>query len=248
MRNFPPTSEVVAVEQKDGEVISYMTEETLMLLQKVCQQTLFVPVTTRAYAQYERLHFIEKLQPTFAIISNGGILLENGRPNEAWAKIVRQRIEDSAISYAEMLQHFHSVKSSTWLKQSFHMDSLFAVHYVDRDALSLEQYQAMMQSFDKYGWRIWLNGRKLYMMPKILTKESAIAYLREHCVHDTHIAAGDSIMDYGMLAMADIGYTPSHGDLKDKQPQALGNTVYSTLNGEAFTKELLEAVLQLVVK
>ena len=28
-------------------------------------------------------------------------------------------------------------------------------------------------------------------------------------------------MDYGMLAMADLGFTPNHGDLKDKQPKFL---------------------------
>ncbi|CAM5648092.1 Sucrose phosphatase-like domain-containing protein OS=Lysinibacillus sphaericus OX=1421 GN=LS41612_03665 PE=4 SV=1 [Lysinibacillus sphaericus] len=63
-----------------------------------------------------------------------------------------------------------------------------------------------------------------------------------------HVAAGDSIMDYGMLAIADKGYTPNHGDLKDKQPQILKNTMYSPYNGEAFTKYLLEDVLQLANK
>jgi len=60
-----------------------------------------------------------------------------------------------------------------------------------------------------------------------------------------HIAAGDSIMDYGMLAMADLAFTPNHGDLKDKQPKVLQNTTYSAYNGEAFTKDLLDTVLQM---
>lgn len=82
-------------------------------------------------------------------------------------------------------------------------------------------------------------------MPKVLTKEAAIEYIKEFCTYDAHIAAGDSIMDYGMLAMADLAFTPNHGDLKDKQPKVLQNTTYSPLNGEAFTKDLLEKVLQM---
>ncbi len=77
---------------------------------------------------------------------------------------------------------------------------------------------------------------------------SGDCYLKEHCTYDVHVAAGDSIMDYGMLAMADIGFTPAHGDLKDKQPQVLGNTIYSANSGEAFTQSLLEDVLRLAAK
>lgn len=60
--------------------------------------------------------------------------------------------------------------------------------------------------------------------------------MKEFCTYDVHIAAGDSIMDYGMLSIADLAFTPNHGDLKDKQPNVLPNTTYSIHNGEAFTK------------
>ncbi|MEC1180218.1 HAD family hydrolase [Metasolibacillus meyeri] len=248
LQQFPSASEMVAVEQMDGKVISYMTEELVSLLKKVCEQTLFVPVTTRSTAQYERLAFMHKLQPAYAIISNGGILLENGRPNEQWTKIMKQRIAASAVPYAEIAQHLQRMESSIWLQRSRCMDSLFVVHYVDKEAFSAAHYQELQQAVNPYGWRIWLNGRKLYMMPKVLTKEAAITYLQEHCTYNQHVAAGDSIMDYGMLALADIGYTPYHGDLKDKQPQALSNIVYSEQSGAAFTQELLEAVLRLAAK
>lgn len=103
----------------------------------------------------------------------------------------------------------------------------------------------MIREFDVHGWYVLLQGKKLYFMPKVLTKEAAIEYIKEFCTYDMHIAAGDSIMDYGMLAMADLGFTPNHGDLKDKQPKVLQNTTYSPLYGEAFTKDLLEAVLKM---
>ncbi|MFJ7953779.1 HAD family hydrolase [Lysinibacillus sp. NPDC096418] len=248
MDSFPPATSPVIAERLDGEAMSMMTEATTKLLHQVHEQTLFVPVTTRALHQYERIHLIKDLSPTFAITSNGGTILEKGRPSEKWTKVLRKRIEDSAIPEADMLRRFDAMKSDAWLQRTFYVDDLFYVYYVDLEIISLEEVQAMIQEFDALGWHVLLQGRKLYFLPKVLTKEAAIAYMKEHCTYDVHVAAGDSIMDYGMLATADIGYTPDHGDLKDKQSKVLGNTIYSAHSGEAFTKNLLEEVLQLAAK
>ncbi|MFJ7664977.1 HAD family hydrolase [Lysinibacillus sp. NPDC097162] len=248
MDKYPPNTAPITAERKDGEALSMMTEVTMSLLQQVHQQTLFVPVTTRAIHQYERIHVIKELRPTFAITSNGGTIIEQGRPNMEWSRILRKRIEDSSIPQADLVRQFNSIKSDDWLQQSFYVDELFYVHYVDCNILQQDEVQAIIQDFAVHGWHVLLQGRKLYFMPKALTKEAAISYLKEHCTYNMHLAAGDSIMDYGMLALADRGYTPYHGDLKDKQPQILKNTVYSAHSGEAFTKYLLEDVLQLAAK
>ena len=245
MDMYPPNTAPVIAERKDGVALSMMTEVTWSLLQQVHQHTLFVPVTTRAVHQYERIHAIKELRPTFAITSNGGTIIEQGRPHVEWSKILRKRIEDSAIPQADLVRKFERIKSEQWLQQSFYVDELFYVHYVDCNALQHSEVQAMIQDFAVYGWHVLLQGRKLYFLPKVLTKEAAISYLKEHCSYNMHVAAGDSIMDYGMLASADRSYTPKHGDLKDKQPQILTNTIYSACSGEAFTKYLLEDILQL---
>ena len=248
MDNFPPATTPVVAERLDGEAMSMMTEATTKLLLQVHEQTLFVPVTTRAVHQYERIHLIKDLCPTFAITSNGGTILEKGRPSKEWAKVLRKRIEDSSIPEADMLRRFDAMKSDTWLQRTFYVDDLFYVYYVDLEIIRQEEVQAIIQEFAALGWYVLLQGRKLYFLPKVLTKEAAIAYMKEHCTYDVHVAAGDSIMDYGMLATANIGYTPDHGDLKDKQSKVLGNTIYSAYSGEDFTKNLLEEVLRLAAK
>ncbi|WP_155593475.1 hypothetical protein [Lysinibacillus cavernae] len=245
MEIFPPFTEAMVVEHRAGEAMSMMTQETATLLQKVQQQTLFVPVTTRALHQYKRIHFINDLCPAFAITSNGGTILDKGQPYEKWTKALSRRIEDSSIPREDMLKHFQSIKSDKWLQRSLYIDDLFYVHHVDLEVLQHDELQAMIQEFDAHGWYVLLQGKKLYFMPKVLTKEAAIEYMKEFCTYDVHIAAGDSIMDYGMLAMADLAFTPNHGDLKDKQPKVLHNTTYSAHDGEAFTKDLLETVLQM---
>lgn len=248
MHQFPPATPRIIAERLDGEAMSMMTEATAKLLNQVNVKTLFVPVTTRALHQYERIHLIRDLNPTFAITSNGGTIVEKGRPSEQWAKVLRQRIEGSSIPDADLLRRFDAIISETWLQRTFYVDDLFYVYYVDLEVIRQEEVQGMILEFGALGWHVLLQGRKLYMLPKVLTKEAAIAYLKEHYTYDVHVAAGDSIMDYGMLATADIGYTPFHGDLKDKQPEVLKNTIYSAHSGEAFTKNLLEEVLRLSAK
>lgn len=245
MESFPPITETVVVEHKAEKAMSMMTQATASLLQQIHQQTIFVPVTTRALHQYKRIHFISDMCPAFAITSNGGTILEKGQPSEKWTKTLCRRIADSSIPREDLLKHFQSIKSDTWLQRSLYIDNLFYVHHVDLETLPHMELQAMIQEFDTYGWYVLLQGKKLYFMPKVLTKEAAIEYMKEFCTYDVHIAAGDSIMDYGMLAMADLAFTPNHGDLKDKQPKVLQNTTYSAYNGEAFTKDLLDTVLQM---
>lgn len=244
MEMFPPISDKVVVEQKANETMSMMTKETAILLQQVHQQTLFVPVTTRALHQYKRIQFINDLNPAFAITSNGGTILEKGQPYDKWTKTLGSRIEDSSIPQEDMSQLFQTIKSDTWLQRSFYIDDLFYVHHVNLDVLQQDDLHAIVQEFDAHGWCVLLQGKKLYFMPKVLTKEAAIEYMMEFCTYDVHIAAGDSMMDYGMLMLADVAFTPYHGDLKDKQPKILHNTTYSPYEGEAFTKHLLQTVLQ----
>ncbi|KPN95724.1 HAD family hydrolase [Lysinibacillus sp. ZYM-1] len=248
MEMFPPISETVEVEQKANETMSMMTKKTAILLQQVHQQTLFVPVTTRALHLYKRIHFMNDLDPAFAITSNGGTILEKGQPYDKWTKTLCRRIEDSSIPREDMLHLFQTFKSDAWLQRSFYVDDLFYVHHVDVNVLQQADLHAIVQEFDTHGWYVLLQGKKLYFMPKVLTKEAAIEYMMELCTYDVHIAAGDSIMDYGMLKMADLAFTPNHGDLKNKQPKVLSNTTYSPYDGEAFTQHLLQTVLQMATQ
>ncbi|GLC90283.1 HAD family hydrolase [Lysinibacillus piscis] len=246
---YPPATNTIVVEYKEQAPLSMMTEATIPLLQQVRQCTQFVPVTTRARHLYERIGLMKELQPTFAITSNGGTILIDGQPDATWEKLLRQRIEDSAISHAAMEKQFQAFQSSRWLQRSEYVDYLFAVHYIDREALQLDELQTITQQLAEQGWYVLLHGRKLYIMPHVLTKEAAVTYLKEQFgTYNLHVAAGDSILDYGMMAIADIAYTPHHGDVQEMQQCSLPHTTYSRKSGEAFTKELLEAVLQLATK
>ncbi|MBK3493286.1 hypothetical protein JFL43_00070 [Viridibacillus sp. YIM B01967] len=243
MTLYPPASAKTVVERKGDEIISWMTDDTIDLLKEVREKTIFVPVTTRALYQYKRIHLMQELNPAVAITSNGGTVLENGKPDDVWAKQLRKTIEDTSIPDEEMLQVFKNMKHDDWIERSFYFDDLFYLYHVNLERVRADELQQLKEEFHNLGWHVLLQNKKLYFIPNVLTKEAAISYIKNKYSYDYHFAAGDSIMDYNMLAISDRGYTPLHGDLKDEQPQKLKQTVYSKENGSAFTKELLQDVL-----
>ena len=71
------------VELYQGREISCITEETYHLLQLVKNEMLIVPTTTRTLEQYQRIDLGIGPFP-YALVCNGGVLLVNGVPDEAW--------------------------------------------------------------------------------------------------------------------------------------------------------------------
>lgn len=65
-----------------NQMISYMTKTSWKLLQKVAHKLLFIPTTTRTIEQYQRINL--GFVPLYALVCNGGILLENGQENMRW--------------------------------------------------------------------------------------------------------------------------------------------------------------------
>ncbi|MGE7625076.1 HAD family hydrolase [Viridibacillus sp. NPDC096237] len=243
MSLYPTNAPKTAVEHKGDVETSWMCDNTIELLKEVKKKTIFVPVTTRARHQYERIHFIQNLHPVVAVTSNGGTILESGKPDTVWAKQLRQSIEDSSIPDEQMLNIMKDIKYSNWMDQSFYVDDLFYVNHVHLENVQEDALQQLKEELHEFGWHLLLQKKKLYMIPNVLTKEAAVSYIKNKYSFDFHFAAGDSILDYNMLAMADRSYTPLHGDMKDKEPEILTQTHYSNENGTAFTEELLQDVL-----
>ena len=82
------------VELYQGREISCITEETYHLLQLVKNEMLIVPTTTRTLEQYQRIDLGIGPFP-YALVCNGGVLLVNGVPDEAWYQDSLHLVSDS---------------------------------------------------------------------------------------------------------------------------------------------------------
>ncbi|CAM5535482.1 HAD family hydrolase OS=Streptomyces glaucescens OX=1907 GN=SGLAU_10850 PE=4 SV=1 [Streptomyces glaucescens] len=94
------------------------------------------------------------------------------------------------------------------------------------------------------GWTVSLQGRKLYAVPKPLTKSAAVYEVARRTGAELTLAAGDSLLDADLLLAADPGGAPGHGELADSDwtaPTITALPERGVLAGERILRELLRA-------
>ena len=65
------------------------------------------------------------------------------------------------------------------------------------------------------GWVVSMQGRKIYALPRGLTKEAALAEIMQRVGGERLLAAGDGALDAGFLSMAGFAIRPAHGELAE---------------------------------
>lgn len=245
IQTYPIAGDIQPVEYKEEREISYMTVKAMELLKEFSKQHTFVPVTTRAVHEYERIHAISKeIKPRYAITSNGGNILIDGKRDEEWTKALRKRLEDQTEPNEAMLDLFATIRHESWVERDFYIDDLFFMFRVKREFVPRTELAHFQAELAKMGWSMYLHGRKLYVLPTSLNKAYAVMHLQNLVDYDLHIAAGDSMMDYDMLTLADRGYSAFHGEIHEKQPGD-ENVIWLNSEGAASTEELMENIAEL---
>ncbi|OCA86791.1 hypothetical protein A8L44_05795 [Bacillus sp. FJAT-27986] len=245
MDKYPIDNQITPVEFKDDQVITYMSQTSIDLLQQFNQQHLFVPVTTRALYQYERIEvFQQKIKPKYAIVSNGGTILVDGKSDSEWDDFIKNHLSVTSLPHHDMLNTFAKIRHDSWVEREFYIDSLFYMYHVNKDTLPHQELLSFEDELNKIGWRTFLHGRKLYILPSNLNKVFAVEHLKKRLDYDIHTAAGDSLMDYDMIAIADKGYSLKHGELYDVKPN---DPKINWLKGKgaASTEDLIKNLLSL---
>lgn len=228
----------VCVEYKDGKELSYMTARAHTLLQDIAEKTLFVPVTTRSVEQYRRIRLVEKKTPHFALVSNGGTLLVDGKEDKRWYVQSREII---AEAFSQMEKAILLLKQDELVTFDIRLtDGLFVFTKTSNAEISLEK---LRQKLDTSLVSLEGTGEKIYVVPKELNKGNALKRLLERTGPLFTASAGDSSFDISLLQQADFGFVPGgdlfHG-LKSK-----GKIVDFTNNSCFFSEEVLSYVLLL---
>lgn len=245
MEKYPTEGSSIPVEHKDEEVITFMSQKSIDLLKKFNEQHLFVPVTTRALYQFERIKlFQNEIKPKFAIVSNGGTILIDGKPDLEWGKLIQRRISQTSLPKEDMLKAFSKIRHESWVERDFYIDNLFYMFHVNKENVPHAELVVFEQELYELGWRMFLHGRKLYVLPNFLNKAFAVQRLQGYIDYEIHVAAGDSNMDYDMITQSDKGFSPTHGELYDfKSDDPKVN--WLSKKGAGSTEELLESLLEL---
>ncbi|UGY95022.1 HAD family hydrolase [Streptomyces gobiensis] len=205
---------LLCVEVYDAKPLSYMTETAAGLLAELAARTVFVPATTRTREQYQRVH-LPGPAPRYAICANGGHLLIDGRTDQDWHRAVQRRLAADCAPLAEVRDHLRRTARPEWLLKERTAEDLFAYLVVDRDRLSDAWIKELGDWAETRGWTVSLQGRKIYAVPRPLTKSAAVAEIARRTGAAGIIAAGDSLLDADLLLAADHGWRPGHGELAD---------------------------------
>ena len=203
------------VEIYQNREISYMTELSAELLNQVRKQVLFVPTTTRTTEQYQRI-CLGKQPPEYALVCNGGILLEC---KEALEEAQRVLEADENVNF-----------------EVRNIEALFVFTKSARPEQTICRLQDYLRGSPL---EIFSNGVKVYAVPKKLSKGEAVRRFRQKVQAGTVAAAGDSRFDISMLEEADLALA-EYG-LRGERIQG-EHVVYLGKNG-IFSDELLKYML-----
>lgn len=235
---------IVVSELWNGVPISFMTRESERLLLELRDRAAFVPVTTRTVAQYQRVQLPGGV-PTFAVTSNGGEILVDGVPDAAWRDRVRDHLTEHTAPLSEMITLHDGFAASPWILKTNVADELFVYSIVDREAMPADWLDELEARCEQLGWTVSLQGRKLYCVPRTLTKHDAVAEVARRLGGAFVLAAGDSLLDQSMLETADAAFRPAHGELDEEGFVRDGLTITSSrgiLAGEELLRLMTAAV------
>ncbi|WP_338058224.1 HAD family hydrolase [Streptomyces avicenniae] len=234
---------LLGVEVHQGRPQSFLTETAGRLFAALTEdpRAVLVPTTTRTRKQYHRINFPGRA-PEYAICANGGHLLVNGATDRDWHASVRAALAADCAPHAEVAAHLRTTADPAWLLKDRDAEGLFRYLVVERALLPDAWVKELTDWAGPRGWTVSLQGRKLYAVPRPLTKSAAVAEVARRTGGGTVIAAGDSLLDADLLLAADHGWRPGHGELAAEgwtAPHVTALRSQGVLSGE----EILRAFL-----
>lgn len=196
---------------KDKKPISYMEKEALLLLNELSNNLLFIPVTTRSLEQYKRINL--KIKPLYSITSNGGIILKNNEPLKSWDDFIKNNISNK--NYIEIKNKLKSINKYLTRELTF-IDNVFFFSKIN-DNNSFELNYELDNILKCYDWTYTIQGNKIYIMPKFISKENAINYILQNELSRDNfiITAGDGKLDYNFVFLPDsnLSIVPLNSEL-----------------------------------
>ncbi len=232
---------------------SFITKSMQDKLAHIKESMLFIPVTTRSTAQYMRMkYFYDVIDPKYAVVANGGIILKYGTEIKSWSDITSAKI-NGITSIHTMIKLCSFFLQRDFVKSYKTCENLFIYSIIDEEKLAnttlngeipLDYFHALRLFCSKHSYSLSKQGKKVYIVPFCINKYDPIKYIMQLENINTFIAAGDSLLDYPMIKGSNYGIVPSHGELLQSiSLNNLEDTVYITKASGIFAgEEILDVV------
>lgn len=213
---------VTSIEIYENREISFMADVAIAKLKEVIAHSFFVPVTTRTIEQYQRISLFDNhIIPEYSVVSNGGNVMVNGMVDHHWHRQISKKIAQQCLCVEDMLTSLKELCDPSWAGPLRIADGLFYYCVVERDKVPYSDIESFTLWAQEQRWNVSLQGRKLYIVPQVVNKWDAIAYVRDLLQEKVVVAAGDSLLDLCMLQQSDYAIAPCHGELWDRYSSSL---------------------------
>ena len=225
------------VESKAGKGISYMSDKVIKRLRKFSENNdvIICPVTTRSVEEFSRIKL--PFNYKYAIVSNGGILLEDGKVKREYNDTISPDIDlGEMLSISMDLADFKSVKRDSKI-----IDGKYIFNKTDNEALYDLEADSIAGAHPKFNFVRQKN--KVYVIPKAFSKGVALRWLQHYTKSDKILAMGDSQLDLTMLAIADYAIVPEHGALVKEGYVTGGRLAEAGLNSPLYAIDTIEQLL-----
>lgn len=253
------TDNHICVEQVNNEDWSYITNKMNEYINNILNDQIlskrFVPVTTRTIKQFQRIELFNKFP--YAITSNGGNILINGIPDETWSNLLEEKKKNLRKDYNEihylLEENFFGLGLLT--QEIKLVDNLFYYTKVEK---RIDESQKTRDIIDKLSkllensdWTYTLQGLKLYVIPKYISKSRAINYLIYNILKLPSpfiISSGDGRLDVDMLTNGSLSYIPINTEAYRiiSKELKINSTKYRILeNTSSFPEEVIEKFISL---
>ena len=207
----------VWVEKLNGKDQSFMTYKTYRFFseQKIAE---VIPVTTRSFAQYDRIaELAEKMKWKKALICNGAVLLINNCEDKEWTAVSKK----ISMQDIPMLKKLYSIAQKITDKDMIVniCDLMFYVKCNDNDEIFLKLSKAADTHIN-----VLRDRKKVYCIPTSLNKGTAVERYISRFGKQFSISAGDSLFDVPMLEKTDICLYPQHITIKNASGISCGGS------------------------
>lgn len=206
----PP--DLVCVEWYDGRPASFLTRTAATHLARLAAQSALVPVTTRTREQLARVRLPHPTR--YAVAANGGFLLVDGVTDGPWTAAVTRALR-GGYPLADVVGRLAAAADPAYTTKLRVAEGLFAYLVVERSRVPDGLLAELAEWLAAGGWRLSVQGRKVYAIPGALSKRDAVRALADRLGSDGYVAAGDSLLDGELLDDADAAIRPAHGELHE---------------------------------
>lgn len=240
---------LLCVEVYEGKPLSFMTETAAARVTALNGAGKLVPVTTRTIEQYRRIN-LPGPAAKFALCANGGRLLVDGVEDLHFTAAIAKRLADAGAPIGEVVAWLHSAARSAgedgFVQKVREAEGLFCYAVVNRAEMPEGWVEDLTGFANERSWNISVQGRKVYAVPRALTKSAAARDVAGMLGAPYLLAAGDSLLDADLLEVADAAIRPAHGELAEvgwSRDHLTVTRSMGVLAGEQITTWMTDAVL-----